>query len=96
MVAIRSGEWCEEILNAARLDLKRIPTLVDPVLTWVSLADRWQHCLRCARRDCWRRAATIRRPRSPAFLPQGDDWAYIQLRHMVVNWHPCLNETVHG
>jgi rhamnulokinase len=77
MVAIRSGEWCEEILNAARLDVKRMPTLVDPgtdvgqlsgPLATLSALRETRLLAPC----CHDTASAI------AGIPaQGDDWAYI-------------------
>ncbi len=77
MVDIRSGEWCEEILNAARLDAKRMPTLVDPGTDVGQLSGPLAAlpALREARLIapcCHDTASAI------AGIPaEGDDWAYI-------------------
>ena len=77
MVAIRSGEWCEEILNAARLDMRRMPTLVDPgtdvgQLTGPLAGLPALRETRLLAPCCHDTASAI------AGIPaQGDDWAYI-------------------
>ena len=77
MVAIRSGEWCEEILNAARLDMRRMPTLVDPgtdvgQLTGPLAGLPALRETRLLAPCCHDTASAI------AGIPaQGDDWAYV-------------------
>jgi len=77
MVDIRSGAWCEEILNAARLDLKRMPALVEPGTDLGELRGPLAELpgmreTRLLAPCCHDTASAI------AGIPaQGDDWAYI-------------------
>jgi rhamnulokinase len=77
MVDLRSSEWCREILKAARLDLKRMPALVDPGTDVGQLTRRLSALpgfreTRLIAPCCHDTASAI------AGIPsEGDDWAYI-------------------
>ncbi len=77
MVDLRSGDWCEEILHAARLDVKCMPALVDPGTDVGQLSGPLSAlpALRATRLltpCCHDTASAI------AGIPAvGDDWAYI-------------------